>query len=155
VIRGLAGDGDRRRTVEPAVHRAEEIMATNRASMSDTFVTTPRAVPDSDLPRRTVMVVCGVILALVSLAIGSVAIAQVWLAPSAAVDHTVARQGLQSWEALAMIVLGGLGFAGGAALVGIGMGRWTSPRPAENGHDYTGPGGSEDVRNRQDTPRVV
>jgi hypothetical protein len=130
-------------------------MATNRASLSDTYVTTPRAVPDPDLPRRTVMVVCGVVVALVSLAIGSVAIVQVWIASSAAVDHSAPASGLQSWEALAMILLGGLGFAGGAALVGIGMGRWTSPRPAESHTEYTGPGGPEDVRHRQDTPRVV
>ena len=47
---------------------------------------------------------------------------------------------LQSWEALAMIIGGGVGFAAGAALVGIGMGRWTSPRPPESEADYTGPG---------------
>jgi hypothetical protein len=94
-------------------------MATNRASMSDPFVAT-----DPALPRRTLMVVGGFVVALVSLVIGSIAIAQVWLAPAAA-EGSAAAPTLQPWEAMAMILVGGLGFAAGAALVGIGMGRWT------------------------------
>ena len=121
-------------------------MATNRASMSDQFATT-----DPALPRRTVMVVGGFVVALVSLLIGSIAIAQVWLAPAAA-DGAAAAPSLQPWESMAMILLGGLGFAAGAALVGIGMGRWTSPRPAESDADYTGPG---DVHDTPEPPRVV
>jgi hypothetical protein len=52
-----------------------------------------------------------------------------------------------------MILLGGIGFAAGAALVGIGMGRWTSPRPPENDADYTGPG--DDAGDMPQPPRVV
>ena len=135
-------------------------MATNRASLSDTYVTTPPVTPrhemradvvGGDAPRRSAMVAGGFILALVSLAIGSYALAQVWLAPAAA-DGAVAASGLQSWEALAMIVAGGVGFAAGGALVGIGMGRWRSPRPPESDADYTGPGDAADM---PDPPRVV
>jgi hypothetical protein len=97
------------------------------------------------------MIVGGFVLALVSLAIGSIAIAQVWLAPAAA-GGAAPPTGLASWEALAMIVLGGLGFAAGAALVGIGMGRWSAPRVAQSPVDFTGPGEAEDVPER---PRVV
>jgi len=90
-------------------------MATNRASLSDSYVTTPRAAVRQ--PMRTG-------------------------APS-----------LQAWEATVMILLGGIGFAAGAALVGIGMGRWTSPRPPENDADYTGPG--DDAGDMPQPPRVV
>jgi hypothetical protein len=135
-------------------------MATNRASYSDTYLsTTSSAIRDSrsvatdgDAPRRMVMVVAGLVVALVSLAIGSIALAQVWLAPAAADGAATAAPTLQSWEALAMIIGGGVGFAAGAALVGIGMGRWTSPRPAHDNADYTGPGGVDDM---PDPPRVV
>ena len=123
---------------------------TNRASLSDTYIT-PR-VPDrqtdshvyradAETPRRTVMVVGGFFLALV----------QVWLAPSSG-PATGPAPALQSWEATAMIIAGGVGFAAGAALVGIGMGRWTSPRPPESEADYTGPG---DVHDTPQPPRVV
>jgi hypothetical protein len=135
-------------------------MAINRASLSDTYVTTPsvdtsraerHAVTNADTPRRTAMVVGGFVLALVSLAIGSVALVQVWLAPAAA-DGKAAAPALQSWEAMAMILAGGIGFAAGAALVGIGMGRWTSPQPPASNADYTGPGDADDM---PEPPRVV
>ena len=133
---------------------------TNRASLSDGYIT-PR-VPDrqtdshayradAETPRRTVMVVGGFFLALVSLALGSLALVQVWLAPSSG-TATGPAPALQSWEATAMIIAGGVGFAAGAALVGIGMGRWTSPRPPESEADYTGPG---DVHDTPQPPRVV
>jgi hypothetical protein len=125
-------------------------MATNRASMSDPFVTATSAA-DPELPRRTVMVVGGIVVALVSLIVGSIAIAQVWLAPAAAAGAATAPT-LQPWETMAMILLGGLGFAGGAALAGIGMGRWTSPRRPESEADYTGPG---DVHDIHEPPKVV
>jgi hypothetical protein len=51
-----------------------------------------------------------------------------------------------------MIIGGGVGFAAGAALIGIGMGRWTAPRPAESEADYTGPGDAHDM---PQPPRVV
>ena len=135
-------------------------MAINRASLSDTYVTTPHAemrhavrtdAPDADALRRTAIVVVGFVLALVSLAMGSFALVQVWGAP-AAVDGAGPASGLQSWESLAMILAGGVGFAAGAALVGIGMGRWRSPRPPESEADYTGPGDAADM---PDPPRVV
>jgi hypothetical protein len=135
-------------------------MAINRASLSDTYVTTPHAemrraawtdAPGADTLRRTAMVVAGFVLALVSLAIGSFALVQVWGGPAAA-DGAVRAPGLQSWESLAMILAGGVGFAAGAALAGIGMGRWQSPRPPESEADYTGPG---DVGDMPDPPRVV
>jgi hypothetical protein len=135
-------------------------MAINRASLSDTYVTTPHGemrhavrtdAPDADALRRTAMVVVGFVLALVSLTIGSLALAEVWLAP-AAVDGAARASGLQSWESLAMILAGGVGFAAGAALVGIGMGRWRSPRPPESDADYTGPGDADDM---PEPPRVV
>ncbi len=97
------------------------------------------------------MVVGGLVVALISLAIGSIALVQVWTQPAAA-DGAAVAPTLQSWEALAMIIGGGVGFAAGAALIGIGMGRWTAPRPAESGADYTGPG---DVHDMPDPPRVV
>jgi uncharacterized membrane protein YedE/YeeE len=109
------------------------------------------AVTNADTPRRTAMVVGGFVLALVSLAVGSIALVQVWLAPAAA-DGKAAAAGLQSWEALALILVGGLGFAAGAALIGIGMGRWTAPQPPASEDDYTGPGNSADM---PDPPRVV
>ena len=135
-------------------------MATNRASLPDTYVTTPHAemrpvvrtgALGADVPRRTAMVVGGFVLALVSLAIGSMALVQVWLAPAAA-DRPVDASDLQSWEALAMIVAGGVGFAAGGALIGIGMGRWRSPRRPESEADYTGPGDAGDM---PEPPRVV
>jgi hypothetical protein len=133
-------------------------MATNRASLSDSYLTTrpaparrSTAVTNADTPRRTAMVVGGFVLALVSLAIGSIALVQVWLAPAAA-DGKAAAAGLQSWEALALILVGGLGFAAGAALIGIGMGRWTAPQPPVSEDDYTGPGNSSDM---PDPPRIV
>ena len=97
------------------------------------------------------MLVGGFLLALVSLAIGSIAIAQVWMGSSAA-EGGAATPGLASWEAFALIVLGGLGFAAGAALFGIGMGHWRSPRPPATQSDYTGPGQAEDM---PEPPRVV
>lgn len=132
-------------------------MSINRASLPDTLVSGPaassrarqRPVADPDTPRRTVMILGGFVVALVSLAIGSLAIAQVWLAPAAADG---AAPALASWEAFAMILLGGLGFAGGAALVGIGMGHWSAPRTPVGDLDYTGPGEPED---RAEEPRVV
>ena len=135
-------------------------MAINRASLSDTYVTTPHEdmryavrpdAPDADVLRRTAMVVVGFVLALVSLAIGSLALVEVWVAPAAA-DGAARASGLQSWESLAMILGGGVGFAAGAALVGIGMGRWRSPRPPESEADYTGPGDADDM---PEPPRVV
>ena len=59
--------------------------------------------PGADALRRTAMVVVGFVLALVSLTIGSFALAQVWLAPAAALD-AVPASGTQSWESLAMIL---------------------------------------------------
>ena len=134
-------------------------MSIKRASLPDTLVSGPtaahravhRRVADPDTPRRMVMIVGGFVVALVSLAIGSVAIAQVWLAPAAA-NGTGPAPALASWEAFAMIVLGGLGFAAGAALVGIGMGHWSTPRAAESAADYTGPGEPEDI---PEPPHVV
>jgi hypothetical protein len=135
-------------------------MAINRASLSDTYVTILHAgmryaawtdAPGADTLRRTAMVVAGFVLALVSLAIGSFALVQVWGGPAAA-DGAVRAPGLQSWESLAMILAGGVGFAAGAALAGIGMGRWQSPRPSESEADYTGFG---DVGDMPDPPRVV
>ncbi len=135
-------------------------MATNHASLSDTYGTTPRAFrrtvrTDDDTARRTAMVVGGFVVALVSLAIGSLALVQVWLAPAAvaAAGGAASAPSLQSWEAVAMILFGGVGFAAGAALVGIGMGHWTSPRPPESDADYTGPG--EDAADMPNPPRVV
>ncbi|MEO6008559.1 MAG: hypothetical protein ABIU38_10900 [Vicinamibacteraceae bacterium] len=131
-------------------------MAINRA-LPDTYLTAPEAgerraaSSDGDVPRRTAMVVGGAILSLVSLLVGSIALVQVWLAPGAS-DGLATTPALQSWEAMAMIIGGGVGFAAGAALVGIGMGRWTSPRPAESDADYTGPG---DPRDTPRPPRVV
>jgi hypothetical protein len=130
---------------------------TNRASLSDTYITsepqrdlhTYRA--DAETPRRTAMVVGGFFLALVSLAIGSLALVQVWLVPTST-GAPAPAPALQSWEATAMIIAGGVGFAAGAALVGIGMGRWTSPRPSESEADYTGPGDTHDTAQ---PPRVV
>jgi hypothetical protein len=98
------------------------------------------------------MVLGGVIVALISLAVGSMALVQVWLAPSATGGVNDAAPALQSWEALAMIIGGGVGFAAGSALVGIGMGRWTAPRTPVGAADYTGPGGGDDM---PETPRVV
>jgi len=134
-------------------------MAINRASLSDSYVTTPHAemrhalpdAPDADALRRTAIVVVGFVLAGVSLTMGSLALVQVWFAPAAAAGAANAS-GLQSWESLAMILAGGVGFAAGAALVGIGMGRWQSPRPPESEADYTGPGDAADM---PDPPRVV
>jgi len=139
-------------------------MATNRASLSDTYVTTPPAemrrvartgAPASDATRRTAMVFGGFVLALISLGIGSIALVQVWLAPAttATAGGTAPAPTLQSWEAMAMILFGGVGFAAGAALIGIGMGRWTSPRAPESDADYTGPG--EDADDMPEPPRVV
>ncbi len=133
-------------------------MAINRASPSDTYLPqdemrhasrADRAAADG--PRRTAMVVGGFVVALVSLAIGSLALVQVWMVPAAANGQGAAPT-LQSWEALAMIIGGGVGFAAGAALVGIGMGHWTAPRPPESEADYTGPGDAADM---PEPPRVV
>jgi hypothetical protein len=133
-------------------------MATNRASLSDNYVDAPAersrpSRPAEDAPRRTAMVAGGALIALVSLAIGSLALVQVWLAPAAADGIAATTPALQSWEALAMIVVGGVGFAAGLAMVGIGMGHWTSPRPPVTGADYTGPGG--DPGDMPEPPRVV
>ena len=134
---------------------------TNRASLSDPFAPHTSAelrrvrtadVPDPEMGRRGAMVVGGFVIALVSLVMGSIALAQVWLAPAAA-DGAAAAPTLQSWETLAMIVLGGLGFAGGAALIGVGMGRWNSPRPPRSDADYTGPG--IDAHDPPQPPAVV
>ena len=132
-------------------------MATNHASLSHSYITPRRAElrrrrrSDDDTTRRTAMVVGGFVVALVSLGIGSIALVQVWLAPAA--GGVAPAPSLQSWEAVAMILFGGVGFAAGASLVGIGMGRWTSPRPPESGADYTGPG--EDAGDMPDPPHVV
>jgi hypothetical protein len=134
-------------------------MAIKRASMSDTYITAPHAERprlshhgDGDAPRRTAMVVGGAILALLSLAVGSLALVQVWLAPASADGIAATTPALQSWEAMAMILGGGIGFAAGLALVGIGMGRWTSPRAPVTEADYTGPGDTHDT---PEPPRVV
>lgn len=136
-------------------------MPTNRASMPDTYITTthpPHAratvEPDpnwSDAPRRSLMVVSGFVIALVSLIVGSIAIAQIWF-PSSYDLSTGAEPFLFRGEALAGVVLGGLGFAAGSALVGIGMGHWTAPRPPKSEADYTGPGHIED---QKEPPQVV
>jgi hypothetical protein len=136
-------------------------MATHHASLSHRYGTNPRAelrravrtsAPDGDATRRTAMVVGGFVIALVSLAVGSFALVQVGVAPAVS-SGAASAPGLQPWEAVAMILFGGVGFAAGAALVGIGMGRWTSPRPPESGADYTGPG--EDAGDMPDPPQVV
>jgi len=133
-------------------------MAINRASLSESYVPHSEMrhavrtdAPDADALRRTAIVVVGFVLALVSLTLGSLALVQVWVAP-ATVDGPGPASGLQSWESLAMILAGGVGFAAGTALVGIGMGRWRSPRPPESEADYTGPGDAADM---PDPPRVV
>lgn len=136
-------------------------MPTNHASMPDTPITTPHppharptVEPDpnwSDAPRRSLMVVGGFVIALVSLVIGSIAIAQIWF-PSSTDLATGAEPFLFRGEALAGVVLGGLGFAAGCALVGIGMGHWTAPRAPVSEADYTGPGHIEDLKQ---PPRVV
>jgi hypothetical protein len=155
---GLAEHASER--TSPPFAEPREIMAVNRASLSDTYGSTPHTevrnavwtdAPGADALRRTAMVVVGFVLALVSLTLGSFALAQVWLAPAAALD-AVPASGTQSWESLAMIVAGGVGFAGGATLVGIGMGRWRSPRPPRSEADYTGPGDAGDMPDR---PRLV
>jgi hypothetical protein len=138
-------------------------MATNRASLSDTLPDAPEhrhgrvpsvTVNHDESGRRMVMVIGGFFLALVSLVIGSIGIAEVWFTATPAAGTTVAAEAAQSrpWETIAMIGFGGIGFAAGAALVGIGMGRWTSPRPAESDTDYTGPGHVDD---QPQPPRVV
>jgi hypothetical protein len=99
------------------------------------------------------MVVGGAILALLSLALGSIALIQVWVAPASADGVAATTPALQSWEAVAMIIGGGIGFAAGLALVGIGMGRWGSPRPPSSDADYTGPGVDRD--DMPEPPRVV
>ena len=130
-------------------------MAINRASLSDTLPHAPihhygrvvsAANNHEDSTRRLVMVIGGFFLGLVSLVIGSIGIAEVWFTATPAAGSIVAAEAAQGrpWETVAMIVLGGLGFAAGAALVGIGMGRWTSPRPATSDTDYTGPGHVDD-----------
>jgi hypothetical protein len=136
-------------------------MPTNRASMPDTFITRPHATharltaePDpnwSDAPRRTIMVVSGFVVALVSLAVGSIALAQIWF-PTSYDLATGSEPFLFRGEALAGVILGGLGLAAGASLIGIGMGHWTAPRPPTSEADYTGPGHLDDL---QDPPRVV
>jgi hypothetical protein len=136
-------------------------MSTNRAPLPDTMVSgsaaghhaAHRHAAHSDTPRRTLMIAAGLVLALVSLAIGSIAIAQVWIGSDAAAAGTGENSALASWEALAMILLGGLGFAAGAALVGIGMGHWGAPRPPRSDADYTGPG--TEPQDMPQPPRVV
>jgi hypothetical protein len=136
-------------------------MNTNRASLSDPYVVSPSETMrraerleavEPETPRRTLMVAAGFVIALVSLAIGSLALVQVWMTSDAPGGTAVGAPLLQPWESLVMIVLGGLGFAAGAALVGIGMGRWSSPRPPVSEADYTGPGQVEDA---PEPPRVV
>ena len=97
------------------------------------------------------MVVGGFVIALVSLVVGSIAIAQIWF-PSSPDLATGSEPFLFRGEALAGVILGGLGFAGGSALIGIGMGHWTAPRPPTSEADYTGPGYIED---QKDPPQVV
>jgi hypothetical protein len=117
-------------------------------------MTTNRASDDPNSSRRLVMVVGGFFLALVAAVIASIGIAEVWFtdAPAAAFSVAAETASARPWEPLAMIVLGGIGFAAGASLVGIGMGRWTAPRPAESEADYTGPGHLEDT---PQPPQVV
>jgi hypothetical protein len=100
------------------------------------------------------MVIGGFFLALVSLVMGSIGIAEVWFTATPAAGSTVAAEAAQGrpWETVAMIGLGGLGFAAGAALVGIGMGRWTAPRRATSDAEFTGPGHIDD---QAQPPRVV
>jgi hypothetical protein len=136
----------------------EENMAINRASLSDPYMTAPHAQQtrltgvDADAPWRTAMVAGGAIVALISLLVGSLALVQVWMAPGSADGIAATTPGLQSFEAMAMIIGGGVGFAAGLALVGIGMGRWTSPRLPVSEADYTGPGDTHDT---PEPPRVV
>jgi hypothetical protein len=156
---GSSGPTEHAANGRARVRRSEEIMAINRASLSDPYIS-PAGMPrasradqhDGDATRRTAMVVGGFVVALISLAVGSLALVQVWMAPNAVDGVNSAAPALQSWDSLAMIIGGGLGFAAGAALVGIGMGRWTSPRPPTSEADYTGPGDAEDMPER---PRVV
>ena len=135
-------------------------MSTNRASMPDTLITPhppharPTVEPDpnwSDAPRRSLMVVGGFVIALVSLVVGSIAIAQIWF-PTSHDLSTGAEPFLFRGEALAGVIRGGRGFAAGCGLVGIGMGHWTAPRPPPSEADYTGPGHIEDLK---EPPRVV
>jgi hypothetical protein len=137
-------------------------MITNRASFSDTRPPSPSprhrpigsAVDNEDSSRRLMMVVGGFFLALIAIIVVSLGMAEVWFAATPASAGRVAAEtaAARPWEPLAMIALGGLGFAAGAALVGIGMGRWTAPRAAESEADYTGPGHLEDT---PQPPRVV
>jgi len=133
-------------------------MAINRVSLSDPYITASHAGrtglsgADAGAPRRTAMVAGGAIIAILSLLIGSLALVRVWLAPAAADGMAATTPSLQSWEAMAMIIGGGVGFAAGLALVGIGMGRWTSPRLPASEADYTGPGDTHDT---PEPPRVV
>ena len=136
-------------------------MAINRASLSDTLPHGPAqhygrsgATDHQESTRRLVMVIGGFFLALVSLVMASIGIAEVWFTATPAAGSTVAAEAAQGrpWETVAMIGLGGLGFAAGAALVGIGMGRWTAPRRATSDAEYTGPGHIED---QAQPPRVV
>jgi hypothetical protein len=138
-------------------------MAINRAPLSETLPHAPihtyGRVPSvslnhDDSTRRLVMVVGGFFLALVSLVIGSIGIAEVWFTATPEAGSIAAAEVAQSrpWETVAMIAFGGIGFAAGAALVGIGMGRWSSPRPATSEADYTGPG---EVDDQPQPPAVV
>ena len=138
-------------------------MAINRAPLSGTL---PHAslhhygrVPSvslnhEDSTRRLVMVVGGFFLALVSLVVASIGIAEVWFTATPQAGSVAAAEVAQGrpWETVVMIAFGGIGFAAGAALVGIGMGRWRSPRPATSEADYTGPG---EVDDQAQPPAVV
>lgn len=136
-------------------------MPTNRAPMPDTLIASPQpprpratVEPDpnwGDAPRRSLMVVGGFVIGLVSLVVGSISIAQFWF-PSSYDLSTGAEPFLFRGEALAGVILGGLGFAAGCALVGIGMGHWTAPRRPKSEADYTGPGHIEDLK---EPPQVV
>jgi len=136
-------------------------MATNRASLSDTYQS-PHAemrraasadTANPEAPRRTGMVAGGLLLAILSLVAASLALIQVWTVPAVSDGTAQPPSGMASGEALVLIVLGGLGLAAGAALVGIGMGRWRSPRQPVNDADYTGPG--QDRHDMPQPPSVI
>ena len=129
-------------------------MAINRASLSDTHRRprsetatrwTDRRTPT---PARTAMVVVGFVLALVSLAIGSFALVQVWLVGADAVAAAPAC----SRGRLAMILAGGVGFAAGGGARRHRHGPLDVAASAESEADYTGPGDTDDM---PQPPRVV
>lgn len=96
------------------------------------------------MPGRTLMVVAGILLSILSFAAIGAAIA------SSRAEHRwamSARPGTppsSSSRPVMWGLAGGVGLAAGMALIGVGMGRWTRPRPPRSEADYTGPGDADD-----------